>query len=125
MGSSMSQDNMTNPFLSLPPEVVALVLSHLDAKSILSCRCVSKQFEEIISNSGFWLQTLLQSQEFQTKDHKVLLEKIKDFEWKYLALLLIKKPFYKNLLRNGSAELETGHEESEFGHGNSRKSSEY
>ena len=106
---------MESYFSNLSPEVISLILCKLDAKSIVNCRCVSRKLEQIISTSGFWMQLLLQSEEFETPEHKILLQKIKDFEWKFLAQILIKNPFYKNLLVNGSAESSEEHEHSERG----------
>jgi len=106
--SPVSEDQHSGvSFLTaVPNEILEIILMKLDLKSILTCRLVCQKLASVISDEQFW-RSLMVRHAVPTGglSHRQLWTRTEGWHWQLYALLCLHAPLGRNLLRNGSAEL--------------------
>lgn len=103
--------NMENNGLMLnlcfiPEEIVAFILSFLDAKTLVSsCRLVCKQWQTIIDDLVWKIKIRNAKIECLKKLHSLRLK----LSWQESFLIFSKQPFGRNLLQNNCGQLQFQH----------------
>lgn len=79
----------------LAKELVTLILTHVDYKSIANCRLVCKQWNAIIGDPLFWkYKTKLENKSWPNVPHD------ESIPWIFYASIYIHQPFERNLIQN-------------------------
>ena len=114
--TSQLAETATNILIKIPPEILDYILLKLDISNILKCRLVCKHLRDAVSDINFWHQVVKrQSWSLEQITYTDLWKLTADWNWQKYAILCIKDPFKKNLLKNGSGELSPSYETEEHG----------
>lgn len=96
---------------NMPPEVLFSILVKLDLNTLVKSRLVSSLLCSVVSDINFWHRYVIYHKLTPLGDkisHKVFCCKTSLFQWYEICLLLLNRPFNRNLIKNGSAEDMTG-----------------